>query len=118
MEHDDTDAFLTDAYDIFHRFSTGSHSSVPSAPVDLAPPPPPPPPSSPYMTSPDINGAYAEDISTMVIATTSELSTVPTANSSSHEPLDSSPVPTPLSFLQLLNPLSPQPLLNSAQRQL
>ena len=104
MERDDTDTFLIqktlprlpstdDAYDLFHRSSTVSHSPIPSTPVDLHPPPPPP--SSPYTPSRDADEAHAEDISTTVTATTSELLTVPTANSSSHESPDTSPVPTP-----------------------
>ena len=118
MERDDTDTFQTqkslprlpstdDAYDLFHRPPTASHSPLPSTPLDLAPPPPPP--STPYTPSPATNESHAEDSSTTVMATASELSTVPTANSSSHEFSDSSPMPTPPS-----NPSSPTPTISTA----
>lgn len=104
MERDDTDTFLPqkslprlpstdDAYDIFHPSSPGVHSPVLSTPLDLGPPPPPPP-STPYTPSLDLREAYAEDTSTTVPATTSEISPVPTTNSSSHESSESLPVPT------------------------
>ena len=103
MERDDTDTFLNqkslprlpstdDAYDLFHRSPTGS--PVPSALPYLGPPPPTP--SSLHTPLPETGEVYAEDISkTTVPATTSELSTVPTAESSSHESSDNSPVPSP-----------------------
>ena len=104
MERDDTDTFLPqkslprlpstdDAYDIFHPSSPGVHSPVLSTPLDLGPPPPPPP-STPYTPSLDLREAHAEDTPTTVPATTSEISPVPTTNSSSHESSESLPVPT------------------------
>ena len=103
MERDDTDTVLPqktlprlpsidDAYDIFQPSSNGVISPALPTPLELVPPPPPP--STPYTPSLETKDVFAKDTSTSVLAITSELSPVPTTNSSSRESSESLTVPT------------------------